>query len=1098
MMGCQPQASPRSHRSHASYSLAHTQPHPSPTAGQHSDTHLQHTVSSGDSHLQYTVSSRDSHLQHSVSSADGRQLHTVSTGQYSEQKPQYPSHGSLAPPQAGSQRLSQDTHHRTDPQVFYPPASSATSSAAQGRYRQYSHPDVVVQQQRQRSETVTSRHQLPSWSVPQQQGAQDQERASESVRQTQPFASQWLQFSPTGRTAEYQLKCEQQQQHQFVAVGTVQQQHKSGRSPAETATSGQLAGRSSEVASLQPPQPAFSVSSPSRLTETAASQQHFPPQSETGTLGFRQGTPPHTQYSQLPSSPLHQQQQQQQQQQYYQLSPSASATMLDKKPTLQVVTTDHSPISPGSSTNSPRFIFPDMSGHHGSDSGSSPFMSPIKREIKWEVGTPPLVSELEGAHQMPRERVRMHSGDTEHSETLVDSETGSSVLEDSSSSREQSPFSAMAESLSLRSPSEHSPSPLTRKVFQRQTVTVTSEDDEQGEEGEGGPGGALGSGEEDFHPSKFKKRLHERYVMSLKDAPAMQRRVKEEYVERYEEGEGGHVDSKRPVSKMERPDSPCNPDSPMPKSPRRSSSDTDIVRTESTEMGASSADEGDVFMEPTMRVRAKHKPPSLHQREPLDLSRGPYYPGFRSSSGSMSSPLVDTEHLSPASKVFSPVFRSPRLPYSPHGMLSPQSQSPLCSVPEGGRIFNFNMPSPLEGAHSDSDLISPSPMSPRIFTFPPQGTILNPMSEVNRLAVSPRAPYTPPPPMIHSKGLSMGNMVDIKWGEQHGFYGKRSLSESDMTYLCPVCNQVFPTNDNLAKHMAKHLPTETVRTGDSNKVHYCKVCNRSFSRSDMLTRHMRLHTGLKPYECMECGQVFSRSDHLNTHRRTHTGEKPYRCPHCPYAACRRDMITRHMRTHAKRSSRRARYLSVPDDGDQPKGSGSISSTETTDSQDFSTGRHTCSISSVDSVESESVHSSRKSYMGTSVDSLLSAAHSAHSTSSSRKPSEELEEGEEVGRGYEGGSQFDRFMRYRKSRNWSATSLESVDSEEALIIREALVDEAFHEIDFPGESEGRDRGGKSVPRASHGQKDVTGLDTKTLQKCFISPQPPGSGSSSTSS
>nr|KAG5709446.1 hypothetical protein BaRGS_023128 [Batillaria attramentaria] len=162
--------------------------------------------------------------------------------------------------------------------------------------------------------------------------------------------------------------------------------------------------------------------------------------------------------------------------------------MLDKKPTLQVMTAEHSPGSPGSATSSPRFIFPDMqrsssSGHLASDSGSSPFMSPVKREVKWEVGTPPQSSELDlpmqySLQQAYRERSRILSGDTELSETLVDSETGSSILEDSSSSREQSPFSAMAESLSLRSPSEHSPSPLARKVFQRQAVALASEDEE--------------------------------------------------------------------------------------------------------------------------------------------------------------------------------------------------------------------------------------------------------------------------------------------------------------------------------------------------------------------------------------------------------------------------------------------------------------------------------------------------------------------------------------------------------------------------------------------------------------------------------------------
>ena len=696
----------------------------------------------------------------------------------------------------------------------------------------------------------------------------------------------------------------------------------------------------------------------------------------------------------------------------------------------------------------------------------------------------------------------MLSGDTDPTETVVDSETSSSILEDSSSSREQSPFSAMAESLSICSPSEHSPSPLTKKGFYQYPFATTSEEEEHKEGLEGGVGAPILAAlqpESDLHPSKFKKRLHERYVLSLKDVPETSQRHKGKNLGKNKSsGAESQSDSKRPISKVERPDSPKQVESSMPKSPRRSSSDTDMVHAENSELGASSADEGDVFMEPTMRAGTKHKPPSLHQREPLDLSRGPFYPGFRSSSGS--SPLMDPEHLSPASKIFSPVFRSPhRLPYSPHGLLSPQSQSPLCSVPEGGRIFNFNMPSPLEGPHSDSDLISPSPMSPRIFTFPPQGTIMNPMSEVNRLAVSPRAPYTPPPSFMRSKPVSAGGILEPKWGDQQSFYSKRSLSESDVTYLCPVCGQVFPTNDNLAKHMTKHLPSETVRSGDNNKVHYCKVCNRSFSRSDMLTRHMRLHTGLKPYECMDCGQVFSRSDHLNTHRRTHTGEKPYRCPHCPYAACRRDMITRHMRTHSKRTSRRARYLSVPDDSDTHKASGSISSTDTIDSQECSTGGHTCSVSSVDSVESESIHSPHPSYLGASVDSLLSPdpdrlSTGPHSSPSSRKCSEDLEE-----EGKTGVSDYDRFMHYRKVRNWSTTSLESVDSEEALLIREVLVDDAFqdsdpHSVAQTGDGGCQEEGSRVRKPPASSPKDLVSLETKTLQKCFISPQPPGSSSS----
>lgn len=139
-----------------------------------------------------------------------------------------------------------------------------------------------------------------------------------------------------------------------------------------------------------------------------------------------------------------------------------------------------------------------------------------------------------------------------------------------------------------------------------------------------------------------------------------------------------------------------------------------------------------------------------------------------------------------------------------------------------------------------------------------------------------------------------------------------AAQESEVTYICPICGQIFAMYDRLAKHIAsRHRGSEGSRKDTSpTKSHYCHVCKRSFARSDMLTRHMRLHTGIKPYTCKVCGQVFSRSDHLSTHQRTHTGEKPYKCPACPYAACRRDMITRHLRTHNRQTKSATESLPV--------------------------------------------------------------------------------------------------------------------------------------------------------------------------------------------
>ncbi|XP_060074285.1 uncharacterized protein LOC132554008 [Ylistrum balloti] len=455
-----------------------------------------------------------------------------------------------------------------------------------------------------------------------------------------------------------------------------------------------------------------------------------------------------------------------------------------------------------------------------------------------------------------------------------------------------------------------------------------------------------------LYPGNFKKFLHARYLKSQKHS-----------------GSSSSTDTSLDHS-QDKSDTSLGTASPDILScetslevPESAVSPSLSFEAKSPEVTSETSDDGDVFMGPSGKqpsTQKRTKPSSLPQSgsgEPLDLTNTPSFRGpiptpriFPPDSGLSTS---DPDLMSPsaAKQQFSPyVHRSPGVP---HYISSAQS-SPLCSVPEGGHVFNFNLPSPFEGFYSDPELLSPSPMSPGLhFAFPPRAAMVTSMSELNRLAVSPRAYYPNQPLKVPSQKLSTSPVGKMEVNESQSVEGgRRTLSDSD-AYLCPVCTQVFPSYDNLAKHMAKHLPTETVRQGDNNKVHYCKVCNRCFSRSDMLTRHMRLHTGLKPYECTDCGQVFSRSDHLNTHKRTHTGEKPYRCPQCPYAACRRDMITRHMRTHAKRSAKRGKYLSVPErEGDVRKSS--LSSTDTTDSQEHS--MRTYSASSVDSLELDSAGS----------------------------------------------------------------------------------------------------------------------------------------------
>ncbi|XP_013391909.1 uncharacterized protein LOC106159969 [Lingula anatina] len=308
--------------------------------------------------------------------------------------------------------------------------------------------------------------------------------------------------------------------------------------------------------------------------------------------------------------------------------------------------------------------------------------------------------------------------------------------------------------------------------------------------------------------------------------------------------------------------------------------------------------------------------------------------------------------------------------------------------------------------------------SSMFFCFPPPSNLAN---------------YCPP---------SLAEMVEKQRAEM-------TDKEKEIGYLCPLCGQGFSGYDNLAKHMAKHLPTETVRSvkmGVESKLHYCKVCNRAFSRSDMLTRHMRLHTGIKPYECKVCGQVFSRSDHLNTHQRTHTGEKPYKCPQCPYAACRRDMITRHMRIHRKHprggklsssnsSSLSQGSLSVdsarsPSQGsstDSPEAAGLSPSPDRSESISKPRMPSGSSLTSLDSLDSDG--KSRHLSLTSTESMEYHSPHALHQWSSASVESTESHGNVPLSRGWSSVSSegVELLTPRERLRKWSSASTESMES-----------------------------------------------------------------------
>ena len=565
------------------------------------------------------------------------------------------------------------------------------------------------------------------------------------------------------------------------------------------------------------------------------------------------------------------------------------------------------------------------------------------------------------------------------------------------------------------------------------------------------------------HPGNFKKHLHARYLKSLRSSYSSSSDTSQEYLS------------------QDRSDSFNRSSSDVFDSTEidYGGKDAHLRPIFANQNGSSDlSDDNDVQMEPV--IKTSPPPSNLNaDQQPLDLSQdseSSRMSGRPSSAETSPQKPVARSGLSPHSMTRSPLDHHP---HSDPDMLSPQMiragspfqcnthlqpqpmnpspQSPLCSVPEGDRVFRFQFASPFEGAQLHTDTDFGSPMSPGLqFSFPNRASLLSSTNEVTRLAVSPRMNYMNQP--IFQTVAPHTRAVNVRFSD--GILNdRRTMSDSD-AYLCPVCGQVFPSYDNLAKHMAKHLPTETVRSGD-NKIHYCKVCNRSFSRSDMLTRHMRLHTGLKPYECSDCGQVFSRSDHLNTHKRTHTGEKPYRCPQCPYAACRRDMITRHMRTHNKRSAKRGKYLNVPDrDSHDARKGGSVSSTDTTSSQELPRQFSASSGESLDldptmtknalKLKSKSFASMDSSAMEyTPSRSPLWTTHSTESGSfddsgSGKGKGQLIQQSRSFDSRFDG-KKYLTAQHFRQIRNMHSGSFESFDSHDDILSRTDSVAEDISEI-----------------------------------------------------
>ena len=98
-----------------------------------------------------------------------------------------------------------------------------------------------------------------------------------------------------------------------------------------------------------------------------------------------------------------------------------------------------------------------------------------------------------------------------------------------------------------------------------------------------------------------------------------------------------------------------------------------------------------------------------------------------------------------------------------------------------------------------------------------------------------------------------------------------SIKKKRRGWRCRVCDQVFPTKEDLKTHKDTHPP----------RIWTCTYCLKTFSNKCSREQHERIHTNVKPFICEYCGKRFRVNQMLRNHLYTHDVlEKKFECKLC--------------------------------------------------------------------------------------------------------------------------------------------------------------------------------------------------------------------------